>query len=287
MNHTILSMTSSILLACHLMIGSTTANATEIKERLANGLEVSAEFSQGQRDKPAALILHGFLQTQNNATVSNLGNALATEGLSVLAPTLSLGISQRRQSLSCETPHPHHFDADVAEVEFWVNWLLQRGVKSIILIGHSTGNVQLLAYANQYPHQEIKKFIAISLIEFAREFGGKQNILQFRQAQKQVKQGDTRLNDYNLSYCNKYIAPADAYLSYASWDGNRILAGIRALKLPIVIIAGEADDRMRNGWINKLKALPVKISTVKGANHFFSDIHEFDLHDRVIKAIAE
>lgn len=275
------------MLLGHLLISSVTANATEIKARLPSGTEVSAEFSQGQRDKPAVLILHGFLQTQNNATVSNLGAALATEGLSVLAPTLSLGISQRRQSLSCETPHPHHFDADVAEVEFWVNWLLQRGVKSIILIGHSTGNVQMLAYANQYPHQEIKKFIAVSLIEFAREFGGKQNTLQFRQAQKKVKQGDTRLDDYNLSYCNKYVAPADAYLSYASWDASKILAGIRALKIPVVIIAGDADDRMRHGWLDKLKALPVKISTVKGANHFFSDIHEFELHDRVIQAIAE
>jgi pimeloyl-ACP methyl ester carboxylesterase len=267
--------------------GPVAAVATEIKERLPSGLEVNAEFTQGQAAKPAVLILHGFLQTYNNATVSNLASALANDGYTVLAPTLSLGISNRRQTLSCETPHPHVFAADVAEVDFWERWLTRRGAASIVLIGHSTGNVQLLAYASEYRPKHVKQIITISLIEYAREFGGKQNLAQNRQAQKKVKSGDARLGEYKLSYCNKYVAPAQAFLSYAEWDENKLLATLRSVAAPIVVIAGDADERMRDGWLDSLRALPVKITTIKGANHFFSDVHEFDLHDRVIQSLSK
>lgn len=263
-----------------------TVFAKDIKERLSNGVEVNAEYIEGHTDKPAVLILHGFLQTHNNATVSNLAGALATEGYTVLTPTLSLGISNRRQSLSCETPHPHLFSADVAEVDYWVRWLLQRKVTSIVLVGHSSGNVQLLSYVSEFHPKQVKKIITISLIEYAREFGGKQNLKQFRLAQQKAKKNDTGLGDYKLSYCNKYVAPANAFVSYAQWDEQRLLATISKITVPVMIIAGGSDERMSDGWLDSLRALPVKITTIKGANHFFSDVHEFDLHDSVIQDLV-
>lgn len=258
-------------------------SAKEVKERLPNGLEVSAEYVEGREAKPAVLILHGFLQTYNNATVSNLAGALATEGYTVLSPTLSLGISNRRQSLSCETPHPHLFRDDVAEVDFWVRWLQQHKAKSIVLIGHSSGNVQLLSYVSEIHPKQVSKIISISLVEYAREFGGILNTKQFHQAQQKAKKGDASLGDYQLSYCNKYVAPANAFVSYAQWNEKKLLDAIKKLTIPIMFIVGDSDERMSASWLSGLHALPVKITTIKGANHFFSDVHEFELHDSVIQ----
>ncbi len=278
----------SVLVASLLLLWSSIAAAVEVMERLPNGLEASAEFIQGQRDKPAVLILHGFLQMRNTATVSNLVNNLSSDGYTLLAPALSLGVSRRKQSLPCETPHPHTFSDDVTEVGFWVDWLATRhNATSIILIGHSTGNAQLLAYASEHRAGLIKKIIAISLVEYEREFGGKHNQTQYKQAQRRAQKGDNSLGKYKLSYCNNYVAPAAAFLSYASWNEDKIVSTLQAIKFPVIVLVGEADARMRPVWRSRLIKASVVVKSVQGANHFFSDTHEFDLYDQVTQAIRE
>lgn len=261
--------------------------AAEITERLPNGIHVSADYLHGQPALPSVLVLHGFLQTRSNATVSNLVNSLASEGYTVLAPTLSLGVSRRKQSLACETPHTHTFDNDVGEIAFWVRWLEKRGATSVVLVGHSSGSVQLLASIQLHSKGIIRKLVAVSLVEYAHEFGGKQNLKQYQQARSKQQKGDVSLGRYKLSYCNNYVAPARAFLSYAQWDGDKLVALLRASSVPVTVIAGDADERMGAGWLESLKAVPVEVRTVKGANHFFSDAQEFDLHDQVNLAIKE
>lgn len=278
----------AVLIAGLLLCWDNIVYALEVMERLPNGLEVSAEFIQGQQGKPAVLIMHGFLQTRNTATVSNLVNNLSSDGYTLLAPTMSLGVSRRKQSLPCETPHPHLFADDVAEIGFWIQWLAtKKNISSIILIGHSTGNVQLLAYASEHNTELIKKIIAISLVEYEREFGGKHNKNQYKKAQQRLKNGDKSLNKYKLSYCNNYVAPAAAFLSFAQWSEDNIISTIRAAKLPVTVLAGEADERMSADWRNRLQQESVVVKSVQGANHFFNDAHEFDLYDNVAKELRE
>lgn len=128
-------------------------------------ISASAEYLAGQRDKPAVLLLHGFLQTREFPTVAALAQGLHDAGPAVLSPTLGLGIPNRRQSLACEAVHRHSLDDDVSEIARGVGWLKSRGHRSIVLAGHSFGSLQLLAYLNAQPDKTIKAYIGASLIE--------------------------------------------------------------------------------------------------------------------------
>ena len=123
------------------------------------GIPASAEYLPGQRDKPAVLLLHGFLQTRAFPTVATLARGLHDAGYSVLSPTLSLGIPNREKSLACEAVHTHSLNDDVMEITRWVTWLKSQGHRSIVLVGHSFGSMQLLAYLTVAPDAAVKAYI--------------------------------------------------------------------------------------------------------------------------------
>ncbi len=128
---------------------SSFADTVELK--LQNGVIATADFRAGKPSRPAILLLHGFLQTRNALPISPLANTLADDGYTVLVPTLTLGINQRAQSLDCEAPHIHTKEGDVAEIGYWTDWLARKGYKSIVLIGHSSGSLEILQYVSQNP----------------------------------------------------------------------------------------------------------------------------------------
>ena len=117
--------------------------------RFARVLLPAPNIWTAQRDKPAVLLLHGFLQTRDFPTVATLARGLRDAGYPVLSPTLSLNIPNRSQSLACEAIHRHSLDDDIGEIARWVDWLKSHGHRSIVLIGHSFGSLQLLAYLCQ------------------------------------------------------------------------------------------------------------------------------------------
>ena len=120
------------------------------------GITASAEYLIGERGKPAVLLLHGFLQTREFPTVATLARGLQDAGYTVLSPTLSLNIPNRAQSLACEAVHTHSLDDDVIEIARWVGWLKSQGHHSIVLVGHSFGSLQLLAYLSLKPDAAVK-----------------------------------------------------------------------------------------------------------------------------------
>ncbi|MDP3420462.1 MAG: DUF1749 domain-containing protein, partial [Thiobacillus sp.] len=71
----------------------------DVEARLTSGMVVGASYHPGRKQLPAVLILHGFLQTREFRTVATMGNSLHDAGYTVLLPTLSLNIPNRRQSL--------------------------------------------------------------------------------------------------------------------------------------------------------------------------------------------
>ena len=75
------------------------AGSARIELEVVPGITAEADYWPGEADKPAVLILHGFLQTREFPTVRRLAEALADEGYSVLTPSLTLGLNRRRQSL--------------------------------------------------------------------------------------------------------------------------------------------------------------------------------------------
>lgn len=256
-----------------------------VEARMSNGLIATAEYRESDSDLPAVLIIHGFLATRNFQTVSRLSNALYDEGYTVLAPTLSLNVDKRKVSLPCEAIHTHTMEDDTREISYWVNWLNAKGKDNIIMVGHSYGSIMILSYALKNRHPSVKKLVATSLVVDEHTLDEKIIDGQIKSALAQLKKGDKNLGEYEISYCKRFVAPPDAYLSYASWSQPRLLQSLSKVTVPIHVILGGNDNRVEKNWPKTLKKNGVNLTLVNGANHFFDAEHEFDLLENVIESI--
>ena len=268
----------AILFCLLILVLPAQGHAEIVQLEIRPKINASAEYLAGHRDKPAALLLHGFLQTREFSTVATLARSLQDAGYPVLSPTLSLGIPNRAQSLACEAVHRHSMDDDVAEITRWVSWLKSRGHRSIVLVGHSYGSLQLLAYLDGRPDTAVKAYIGASLIE--AQIGTASRSALIKRLENQI-QG--KLVSNNLSFCSKYLSTPEALLSYVRWDRPRILAALKKTPVNVQLIMGDEDQMVGRDWIKMLKDAQTPMVIVAGGNHFMDGSHEFDLLENTLK----
>jgi pimeloyl-ACP methyl ester carboxylesterase len=256
------------------------AQAAIIQLEMRPGISASAEYLAGQPSKPAVLLLHGFLQTREFPTVATLARGLQDAGYSVLSPTLSLGIPNRVQSLACESVHRHSLEDDIAEISRWVGWLKSHGHLSIVLVGHSFGSLQLLAYLEFHPDKIIKALIGASLIEAQVNSTSRPALITELESQAASK--PRTLVTHALSFCRQYTSTPEDLLTYVRWDQARTLAALKASPVSVQLIMGDQDKILGRDWIKALKQVRTPMVIVKGANHFMDGEHEFDLLEHTL-----
>lgn len=259
----------------------TPAHAATIQLEVRPGIPAGAEYLAGRENRPAVLLLHGFLQTRGFATVATLAHGLHDAGYSVLSPTLSLGIPNRKKSLACEAVHAHSLDDDVAEIARWVAWLTSEGHRSIVLVGHSFGSMQLLAYLAGRPDPAVTAYIGTSLVE--AQVGDTVRTALIEQLERQARNNDRTLVTQRLSFCKTYRSTPQALLSYARWDQARTLAALKRSPVTTQLIMGDADELLGQDWIKSLERVRVPMVIVRGANHFMDGEHEFDLLEHTLE----
>jgi pimeloyl-ACP methyl ester carboxylesterase len=269
------------------VITCSSSQASEIEEVLPNGMLAVAEYSQGDTNKPAILLLHGFLTVHTFNLISNIASEMADNHYSILAPTLTLGISKRKSTLDCSALHLHNMESDLGEIEWWVNWLIKKGHKKIILMGHSSGSVELVNYINQYKHPEVVKFIGLSIIPL----GDKNNshfVISVRKATRLLASKNNDIQTFTLGYCiDNYSAPATEFMSYGEWNSDRILKTLRSIKIHKKIIMGSDDIPVYPDWIKDLGNTGSTIEVIKGADHFFGNGTEFELYDSISQGLKD
>ena len=87
------------------------------------GVKASADYQRGETEKPAVVVLHGFLQNNDYLTLTNIKEAVVDNGYTLLAPVNSLGINYRSSSLPCQATHRHTMEDNLAEINNWMEWL--------------------------------------------------------------------------------------------------------------------------------------------------------------------
>lgn len=276
------------LLGAMCWVGVGAAWAAEITARLPSGLTAYADYRVGEADKTAVLILHGFMTTQNFNVIRTLAAELHNEGHTVLAPTLTLGIDQRRGGLACEAIHTHTMEHDLQELAWWTDWLSQRHPGPLALIGHSSGSLQAIAYAGTKPDRPLSVVIATSPIYFGQDYAEDFVQRQIERARAHVQQGDAPLQRYALTFCDhNFVATSESYLSYATWNRQRVLESARAAEVPIYAVLGGNDPRATSEWQLALRQAGVHLTVLDGASHFFDGVHEFDLLDYVHSVLRQ
>lgn len=235
-----------------------------------------AEYRGGDAGKPAVLLLHGFLQTHEFPVIHRLTDSLSSAAYTVLAPTLTLGIPLRQRSLACEAVHTHSQTDAIAEIDAWLAWLKARKVKSVILVGHSFGSMQSLAYVATHPNPLVKKLVGISIIEGRVTVpGGKTRAVA----------DDKGIVTQAFSFCQKYRAPVASLASYQAWSPERVLREVNRARLPITFIMGGRDERLGPDWIAQLQHSRAVVRVIAGADHFMDGEYEFDLLDMVMEEL--
>lgn len=269
-----------------VLFASLPGHAENLRLRSPDGKVLNAEYLRGDVQRPALLVLHGFLQTNEFQTTQSLISNLSMLGYTILGPNLSLGVSGRRQSMQCQAPHNHSFEDDLGEIDFWIGWLRRQGHAGVILVGHSWGSQHGLGYMEAHPEAPVAAVIAISLVRAEQT-----PVVRARQisaAEARATRRDRSLKPYALSFCKKFMATPESYLSYARWDDARVLESLARLKhrrLPVHIIVGSKDNRIDDAWVRELTSA-AQVAVIDGANHFFSSVHEFDLSDRLEEILS-
>ncbi|MDO9468203.1 MAG: alpha/beta hydrolase [Thiobacillus sp.] len=259
-------------------------HAAIVQQEMRPGIGASADYMAGASDKPAVLLLHGFLQTRDFHTVASLGRGINDAGYAVLTPTLSLNVPNRSQSLACEAVHKHSLDDDVAEIARWVRWLKSQGHRSVVLFGHSFGSLQLLAYLASKPDPIVKGYVGASLIE--TQLGQTDRAALIALLDDRVRRGERALYTGSISFCAKYPSTPEGLLSYARWDQTRVLDALKQIRVATKLVMGDADFISGNNWAKVLQHAHTPVVIIKGANHFMDGEHEFDLLEHALGFLA-
>ena len=262
------------------------AGSARMTLEIAPGLEAEADYWPGEASRPPILILHGFLQTREFPTVRRLAEALADEGYSILLPSLTLGLDRRAGSVACEAIHTHTMQQDVAELRAWADWLAQRNGKPPVLIGHSTGGVQVMAMLDAHAGLPVDRAVLISLSYFGEELSADALAQLRRRAERDLATTPDAMSRYSLTYCTTYVTHASGLLSYLQWDRDVLGKALKTARVPVTVIYGERDNRIDQRWLQGLRTGGVTVRAVPGANHFFDLAHEFDLLDEVLDVIG-
>ncbi|MDG6774051.1 alpha/beta hydrolase [Thiomicrorhabdus sp. ZW0627] len=249
-------------------------------------LTAEAEYQTGNPDKPAVLIMHGFLTTNQFHTIKATVQAFHDAGYTTLAPTLTLNINKRRQSVKCNAIHTHTLEQDQLEISEWIDWLEKKGHKQIILVGHSSGSQELLALLASRKDPFIKLAIFTSLFYLNGEELGT-NPAELDYSKKALEAKNNQPHKYSFLFChNNYYATPESFLSYQKLDRQYILEQLRNLEVPNYTIMGSEDKRYKsvgNNWLDELKQTGTNLVIIEGANHFFSSEYEFDLQDQLVQ----
>jgi dienelactone hydrolase len=271
-----------------LLLTPVSAFSAEIAERFSNGLTLLAEYREGDPQKPAVLVVHGFLQTHRFSTVQLINNELAEAGYSVLSPTLSLNISARKNSLTCDAIQNHTVAQASEEIAFWIDWLKRSGHSRLLLVGHSTGSNRLLSYLQNHPDPAVAALIATAVGPIENWRYPHESQQQLKQAKAEQSRGDTTLGHYTLSFCHKnYTAPTSGYLSYMQWRSEWLIEAMQKSPVPLTVVLGGSDKWLPPDWAERLDKAALNTVSIPEANHYFSGIGEFEFQAAILSLVQQ
>ncbi|OGW50625.1 MAG: hypothetical protein A2Z50_01255 [Nitrospirae bacterium RBG_19FT_COMBO_42_15] len=259
-------------------------------------LNANLEFSQNKSITDGViLIVHGTLGHKGMEITSTLQQLLKDNGLNTLAINLSYNIDNRSGMYDCKNLHKHKHTDAISEIGAWIDWLKKRGVKEIVLMGHSRGGNQAAWFASQNNDPAIKSVILVAPMTWDEKAVSKSYKERYKKelqpllekAQKLIKsgKGDTVLTHTDFLYCEDTSVTAEAFVSYYAPDKKMDTPFlIPQIKRP-VFLALAKNDAIMPDLIEKASVLAnvktVHIKVFEMADHFFRDLNAEELADEI------
>lgn len=278
------------------------AAAEEIKLEHA-GLTLNANLSPAQdkwQDGTVFLITHGTLAHNGMEIIATLQGLLAEQGITSLAPTLSLGLDDRHGMYDCTVAHAHKHTDALDEIGVWLGWLKQQGVKKVVLVGHSRGGNQTAWFAAERMDPAVEGVLLIAPMTWSDAYGQSDYQKRFntdlgpvlKRAEDMVKagKGSEWLEKTGFIYCTDAKVQAQAFVSYHAPEARLDTPGLLGkIEVPVLVIAGTADDVVPD-VAEKFEPIAdgtrVRLEAIDGADHFFRDLYADEVVEYA-KAFAE
>lgn len=294
MNASIRNLLPALLLALSAV---TTAAAEEVTLE-HGGLTLNARLETAREDwqaGPVVLITHGTLAHNGMEIIATLQGLLMDQGLSSLAINLSLGLDDRHGMYDCAVPHAHRHTDALDEIGVWLDWLKRRGVRRVVLAGHSRGGNQTAWFAAERPDPAVTGVVLIApatwseshaVDDYQRRFKTELAPLLARaDALVEAGRGAEWMEHTGFVYCPDAKVQARSFVSYHApeprLDTPRLLDGI---EVPVLVVAGSMDEVVPD-VAEKVEPRAdgerVRLVVIEGAGHFFRDLNADELAEHV------
>ena len=250
---------------------------------------------------PVLLMTHGTLAHGGMEIMATLQGLFREHGVSSLAPTLSLGLSDRAGMYPCDTPHTHKHTDALGEIALWLDWLRGQGVSDAVLLGHSRGGNQTAWFAAEHKDPLVRKIILIApgvweegMWEADYEKSYKQSLsplLERAQTLVDGGKGGAPMSETDFLYCPKTTVTAATFVSYYAPDARfDTPSWLRDIAVPALVVIG-SEDRVVAELPTRMEALGERagltVATIDGADHFFRDLYADELVEIALEFINE
>ncbi len=259
--------------------GANAATAQSVLLNVGYGMHGRARYHSGRADRPAVLFVHDFLAAPSAPVVDALARRLDRDGVDLLVPTLSLGITARSMPLPCEAVHTHIFEQDLHELRSWVDWLLGKGRTRIVLVGMRFGGWQALALTQELLSPAVQAVIMISPQQ-PPQYDRDDEALRAAAAA-----GASELLQQPVWDCPRYAGPADSIYSYARWDAPRMMRAVSRATVAVRAIVGGQDQGLDGSWRARLDDAGALVQLVPEATSFRDPRHLDALLELIVASL--
>ena len=186
-------------------------------------------------------------------------------------------------------------DECLLDYKAWIDWLVERGHKNIVLRGHSRGAVKTVYYQAHEADARLRGCIVgsppwLSYSRFVKSAQADKFLENYRLAQKLVEEGNpngtfwTHLPTY-------YVAGAACYLAkYGPDEKLNIFNYLERIKSPLLALTGTEEvahrfafDELDKEFDKFAERMPnLRHVSIPGADHFYANEKDF-----VLKAVLD
>lgn len=280
------------------------AQAEDVSFQSPDGLTLNAnlELADGKTMADGLVLMtHGTLAHNKMEIIAALQQAFKERGISSLAPTLSLGVSNRTGMYDCAVPSTHKHTDALTEIGLWLNWAKEQGAADVVLAGHSRGGNQTAWFAAREPDAVVSKVVLIAPATFdaAKSAAGfeKSHNRPLKGAMAEAKalvdagKGDEVLKGMGILYCPGADVTAASFVSYYVADERMHTPNLMGMiGKPTLVVAG-SEDTVVEGLIDAARPLAdagtIELAVVDGADHFFRDLYAEDVADAIAAFIEK
>lgn len=287
-----------------LFVQATPTIAAEEEIRLEHaGLTINANLvaaQDGWQDGTVVLVTHGTTGHYGMEIITSLQSLLAEQGLTSLAPNLSLGLDDRHGAYDCAVPHAHRHTDALDEIGVWVDWLKTKGVKDLVLLGHSRGGNQTAWFAAERPDPVVSGVVLVAPAtwseayaknDYEKRFATELDpLLKRAEALVAAGTGDEWMEDTGFIYCPDAKVQAQSFVSYHAPEPRMDTPSLLdKIKVPVLVIAGTEDEVVPD-VAEKVEPYAdgkrVRLEAIEGADHFFRDLNADEVVE-FVKAFAD